>query len=171
MPAAKAKSAAKSDPKAGPKPHVGDRAPAFTLPTDGDGKVQLSKLKGKKVVVYFYPKDDTPGCTKEANGFQEKLKDFAKLDAEIIGISKDPPAKHDKFKDKYGLTFTLASDEDGKIVEKYGSWVEKNMYGRKYMGIDRSTFLIDETGKVQGVWRKVKVPGHVDEVLAAAKEL
>ena len=150
---------------------VGDKAPAFTLPTDGGGKISLTSLKGRKVVVYFYPKDDTPGCTKEACGFRDALPDFSKVDAEIIGISKDTPAKHDKFKVKYDLNFTLASDEEGKVVEKYGSWVEKNMYGRKYMGIDRSTFLIDEKGKVQGVWRKVKVNGHVDAVLEAAQAL
>jgi peroxiredoxin Q/BCP len=148
---------------------AGNRAPAFTLPTDGGGKVSLSKLKGRKVVVYFYPKDDTPGCTKEACAFRDAMPDFSKIDAEIIGISKDPPAKHDKFKDKYDLNFTLASDEDGKVLEAYGVWVEKNMYGRKYMGIERTTFLIDEKGKVANVWRKVKVNGHVDAVLEAAR--
>ena len=148
---------------------VGAKAPAFTLPTDGGGKVSLSKLKGKKVIVYFYPKDDTPGCTKEACAFRDSLPDFSKADAEVIGISKDPPAKHDRFKAKYDLNFTLASDEDGKVVEAYGVWVEKNLYGRKYMGIERTTFLIDEKGKVQAVWRKVKVNGHVEAVLEAAQ--
>ncbi len=146
---------------------VGDKAPAFTLPTDGGGKVSLSKLKGKKVIVYFYPKDDTPGCTKEACAFRDTLPDFSKANAEVIGISKDTPAKHDKFKDKYDLNFTLASDEDGKVLEAFGVWVEKNMYGRKYMGIERATFLIDEKGKVAQVWRKVKVNGHVEAVLEA----
>ena len=150
---------------------AGDKAPAFTLPTDGGGKVSLSKLKGKKVVVYFYPKDDTPGCTKEACAFRDAMPDFSKIDAEIIGISKDTPAKHDKFKAKYDLNFTLASDEDGKVLEAYGVWVEKNMYGRKYMGIERATFLIDENGKVAQVWRKVKVNGHIEAVLSTAADL
>ena len=149
---------------------VGAKAPAFTLPTDGGGNVSLSKLKGKKVVVYFYPKDDTPGCTKEACAFRDTLPDFSEAGAEIIGISKDPPAKHDRFKAKYDLNFTLASDEDGRVIEAYGVWVEKNMYGRKYMGIERATFLIDEKGKVQAVWRKVKVNGHVEAVLDAVRE-
>ena len=150
---------------------LGKPAPDFTLPTDGDGAVTLSKLKGKKVIVYFYPKDDTPGCTKEACGFRDSLPDFAAVDAEIIGISKDSVKKHDKFKAKYELPFTLAADEDGKVCEAYGSWVEKSMYGKTYMGIDRSTFLIDEEGILRGVWRKVKVPGHVDAVLKTAQEL
>ena len=149
---------------------VGDRAPSFTLPTDGGGTVSLSKLKGRKVILYFYPKDDTPGCTKEACGFRDALPDFSTAGAEVIGVSKDSVARHDAFKRKYDLPFTLAADEDGKVVEA-GSWVEKSMYGRKYMGIDRSTFLIDEKGVLRGVWRKVKVPGHVEDVLAAAKAL
>ncbi|MGP1253792.1 MAG: thioredoxin-dependent thiol peroxidase [Kiloniellales bacterium] len=150
---------------------VGKPAPDFTLPTDGGGSVSLKGLRGKKVVVYFYPKDDTPGCTKEACGFRDLLPDFSSLDAEIIGVSKDSVTKHDKFKAKYELPFTLASDEEGKTVEAYGSWVEKSMYGKKYMGIDRSTFLIDEKGVLRAEWRKVKVPGHVEEVLTKAKEL
>ncbi len=147
------------------------KAPDFNLPTDGGGTLKLSSLKGKKVVLYFYPKDDTPGCTKEACGFRDALPDFSKLDAEIVGVSKDPPARHDKFKAKYDLPFTLVSDEDGKMIEAYGSWVEKNMYGRKYMGIDRSTFLIDENGVIRKIWRKVKVKTHVDEVKTAAEAL
>ena len=150
---------------------VGNSAPDFTMKTDSGGEVSLAKLRGKKVVLYFYPKDDTPGCTKEACGFRDSMPDFSKIDAEIIGVSKDSVAKHDKFKAKYELPFTLASDEDGSVCEAYGSWVEKSMYGKKYMGIDRSTFLIDENGKLRGAWRKVKVPGHVDEVLKAAQEL
>ena len=150
---------------------VGKPAPDFTLPTDGDGEVTLSALKGKKVIVYFYPKDDTPGCTKEACGFRDALPDFSQADAEIIGISKDSVAKHDKFKAKYELPFTLASDTDGAVCEAYGTWVEKSMYGKKYMGIDRATFLIDEKGVLQAEWRKVKVPGHVDAVLEAARGL
>ena len=150
---------------------LGKPAPDFTLPTDGEGAVTLSKLKGKKVIVYFYPKDDTPGCTKEACGFRDALPDFAAVDAEIIGISKDSVKKHDKFKAKHELPFTLAADEDGKVCEAYGSWVEKSMYGKTYMGIDRSTFLIDEEGVLRAEWRKVKVPGHVEAVLKAAQGL
>ena len=127
--------------------------------------------KGRNVVLYFYPKDDTPGCTKEACGFRDALPDFSKLDAEIIGASKDSPAKHDKFKAKYELPFTLVSDEDGKMIEAYGSWIEKNMYGRKYMGIDRSTFLIDANGVIRKIWRKVKVKDHVADVKAALEAL
>ncbi len=149
----------------------GDKAPDFSLPTDGGGTLKLSGLKGRKVVLYFYPKDDTPGCTKEACGFRDALPDFTKLDAEIVGVSKDSPAKHDKFKAKYDLPFTLVSDEDGKMIENYGAWVEKNMYGRKYMGIDRSTFLIDEKGVIRKIWRKVKVKDHVEDVKAAAEGL
>ncbi len=150
---------------------LGKKAPAFTMPTDGGGKISLKDLKGQKVVLYFYPKDDTPGCTKEACGFRDALPDFTKVDAVIIGVSKDTVAKHDKFKEKYDLPFTLASDEDGKVCEAYGTWVEKSMYGRKYMGIERSTFLIDEKGVLRGEWRKVKVKGHVEEVLEAAQAL
>jgi peroxiredoxin Q/BCP len=150
---------------------IGDKAPDFTLPTDGGGEITLSKLRGAPVVVYFYPRDDTPGCTKEACGFNDMLPDFRKLKAEIIGISKDGPASHDKFKKKYGLKFRLAADADTKVMQSFGAWVEKSMYGRKYMGADRSTFLIDAAGVIRGLWRKVKVPGHVDEVLAAAKGL
>lgn len=150
---------------------VGDKAPDFTMPTDGGGEVSLAKLKGKPVVLYFYPRDDTPGCTKEACGFRDALPDFSGVGAEIIGVSRDTVAKHEKFKAKYDLPFTLGSDEGGAVTEAYGVWVEKNMYGRKSMGIERSTFLIDGDGVIRGVWRKVKVPGHVDAVLAAAKGL
>ncbi len=147
----------------------GDKAPDFTLPTDGAGSVTLSKLKGKKVVLYFYPKDDTSGCTAEACGFRDIFPNFRKLDAAVIGISRDSVASHDRFKKKYELPFMLAADVDGKVCERYGVWVEKSMYGRKYMGIERSSFLVDEKGVVRKAWRKVKVPGHVDEVLAAVK--
>ena len=150
---------------------VGDKAPDFTLPTDGDGSVTLSKLKGQKVVIYFYPKDDTSGCTAEACAFRDLFPRFKKGEAAVIGISRDSVKSHDKFKKKYELPFTLASDEEGKVTEKYGVWVEKSMYGRKYMGIERATFLIDEKGVVRKVWRKVKVPGHAEAVLAAAKAL
>jgi peroxiredoxin len=151
--------------------NVGDPAPDFDLSTDGGGQARLSDYKGRKLVLYFYPKDDTTGCTNEANGFSELAKDFAAADTTVIGVSKDSVKSHDKFKAKYGLDFTLASDVEGKVVEAYGSWVEKSMYGRKYMGIDRSTFLIDGEGRIRKLWRKVKVRGHVAEVLAQAQAL
>ena len=153
------------------KAQVGKTAPDFTLARDGGGQVTLPELRGKTVVLYFYPKDDTPGCTKEACGFRDALPDFSGIDALVLGVSKDSVAKHDKFKAKYELPFTLLSDEDGQACEAYGTWVEKSMYGRKYMGIDRGTFLIDEDGRLRAEWRKVKVPGHVDAVLQAAREL
>ncbi len=148
---------------------IGQPAPDFTLPAAGGGEISLSGLRGQKVIVYFYPKADTSGCTKEARGFNEDLPGFQGANAAVIGISKDPVKKLDKFREKYGLTFTLASDEQSDVTERYGSWVEKSMYGRSYMGIDRSTFLVDEQGVVRGIWRKVKVPGHVAEVLKAAR--
>jgi len=150
---------------------LGDKAPDFTLPTDGAGSVTLSRLNGKKVVLYFYPKDDTSGCTAEACGFRDSFPDYGGTGAVVIGISKDSVASHDKFKKKHELPFTLASDTAGDVCEKYGVWVEKSMYGRKYMGIERATFLIDGAGTVRGAWRKVRVPGHVAEVLTAARAL
>lgn len=147
----------------------GDKAPDFTMPTDGNGTVSLSDYKGRKLVLYFYPKDDTPGCTTESCGFRDSIKAFEKIGAAIIGVSKDSVKSHDKFKKKYDLNFPLGSDEDGKVCEAYGVWQEKSMYGKKYMGIARSTFLIDEKGKIIQAWYNVKVPGHVDEVAAAAK--
>jgi peroxiredoxin Q/BCP len=150
---------------------IGDKAPDFTLPTDGNGTIALKAQRGKKVVVYFYPKDDTTGCTKEACGFRDAMPDFSKIAATIVGISRDSVRAHDKFKQKYTLPFILASDESGEVCEKYGVWVEKSMYGRKYMGIERTTVLIDEKGVIRGVWPKVKIDGHVGEVLAAAKSL
>ena len=149
----------------------GQKAPDFSAATDGGKKLKLSDLRGKPVVLYFYPKDDTTGCTAEACAFRDQLPDFSKLKAQVIGVSKDTVAKHDKFKAKYELTFPLVADEDGKICEKYGTWVEKSLYGRKYMGIERATFLIDKAGAVAKVWHKVKVAGHVDDVLAALKAL
>jgi peroxiredoxin Q/BCP len=149
----------------------GGKAPDFTMKTDGNGTVSLSKLKGENVVLYFYPKDDTSGCTKEACDFRDNLPKFGKVDAVVIGVSRDSVESHDKFKKKYKLPFALASDEDGKVCEAYGTWVEKSMYGRKYMGIERATFLIDGKGIVRHVWRRVKVPGHVEDVLAAIKAL
>ena len=150
---------------------AGDKAPDFIMPTDGGGQVSLREFKGKPVVLYFYPKDDTSGCTKEAIGFSEQAKAFAKLGATVIGCSKDSVVSHDKFKQKHDLTIRLAADVDGKVCAAYGTWVEKSMYGRKYMGIERATFLIGGDGKIKEIWHKVKVPGHVDEVLAAAKAL
>jgi len=150
---------------------VGDKAPSFTLPADGGGKVSLKDFKGKAVVLYFYPKDDTSGCTAEACAFRDALPDFSKVKAEIVGISRDPVKSHDAFKAKYDLPFPLVSDEDGAVCEAYGTWVEKSMYGRKYMGIERTTFLIDGKGVIRNVWRKVKVPGHAAEVLKAAAAL
>ena len=149
---------------------AGQPAPEFDLPTAG-GRARLGDFKGRPLVIYFYPKDDTPGCTKEAQGFAEASPEFQAAGVALVGISKDSAASHDRFRAKYDLPFTLASDEHGGVVEAYGSWVEKSMYGRKYMGIDRSTFLIDCDGKVRSVWRNVKVPGHVAEVLAAARAL
>lgn len=150
---------------------VGKPAPDFTLPSDGGGKIALKKLKGKNVVLYFYPKDDTSGCTKQACGFNDSLPDFEGVDAVIIGVSRDSVASHDKFKKKYGLSFALGSDEEGTVTEAYGVWKEKSMYGKKYMGIERSTFLIDAKGVLRKEWRGVKVPGHVDEVLEAVNAL
>ncbi len=150
---------------------IGMPAPGFTLPADGGSTVDLSRLRGKVVILYFYPKDDTSGCTQESCDFRDAMPRFTGLNAEIIGISKDSVASHDKFKAKYGLTFPLASDENGHVCEDYGVWQEKSMYGRKYMGIERSTFLIDREGVIRGVWRKVKIPGHVEDVAEAARGL
>ena len=148
---------------------IGDKAPDFTLPTDGNGELTLSNFKGKKVVLYFYPKDDTPGCTTESCSFNDNLSALNKLNTAVIGLSKCSVQKHDKFKAKYDLNFPLASDEEGDVCEQYGTWVEKNMYGKKYMGIERSTFLIDENGKIEQIWRKVKVKEHVEAVMDALK--
>ncbi|MEL6596646.1 MAG: thioredoxin-dependent thiol peroxidase [Pseudomonadota bacterium] len=150
---------------------IGSAAPNFTLPRDGGGEITLSALRPKAVVLYFYPKDDTPGCTKEAIAFTEHLAAFEAAGAVILGISKDPVAKHDKFVAKHELKVALVSDEHSDVCEHYGVWVEKNMYGKKYMGIERATFLIDGTGKIAQVWRKVKVPGHAEAVLDAVKAL
>ncbi|MGI9369865.1 MAG: peroxiredoxin [Ruegeria sp.] len=152
-------------------PDISDIAPEFTLPRDGGGQVSLSDLRGNAVILFFYPRDDTPGCTKESIGFSEQLKAFADAGAQVFGISRDSVAKHDKFVAKHGLTTPLLSDEGSSVCEDYGVWVEKNMYGKKSMGIERSTFLIDAQGKIARVWRKVKVPGHVEEVLEAARAL
>jgi peroxiredoxin Q/BCP len=145
---------------------VGDKAPSFTAPTDGGQTLSLDNFKGKNVVLYFYPKDDTPGCTTEACDFRDNLTALQGLNAVVIGVSKDDAKAHDKFKKKYDLNFPLVVDDSG-ICEAYGCWVEKSMYGKTYMGIERSTFLIDGNGVIKQVWRKVSVKGHVDEVKAA----
>ncbi|MCA1777294.1 MAG: thioredoxin-dependent thiol peroxidase [Loktanella sp.] len=149
----------------------GDTAPDFTLPRDGGGEVSLADYKERPVVLYFYPRDDTPGCTKEALGFTERAEDFTAAGATVLGVSKDTVAKHDKFVSKHALGIVLLSDAESDVCERYGVWVEKNMYGRTSMGIERATFLIDGDGKVAQVWRKVKVPGHVDAVLDAVRAL
>ncbi len=150
---------------------VSDAAPDFTLPRDGGDSVTLSDLKGQAVVLYFYPRADTSGCTKQAVGFTEHGEAFQAAGAVVLGVSKDPVKKLDKFRDKHELGVALLSDEDSDVCEQYGVWVEKKMYGKTYMGIERATFLIDAEGKVAQVWRKVKVPGHVEAVLEAVKDL
>jgi len=150
---------------------VGHSAPDFTLPRDGGGDVTLSGLRPKAVVLYFYPKDDTSGCTAEAKAFTEHGAAFEAAGAVVLGVSKDSVKSHDKFVSKYGLGVILASDEGSDVCESYGVWAEKSMYGKKYMGIERSTFLIDGAGQIRNVWRKVKVPGHAEEVLAAVRAL
>lgn len=150
---------------------VSDTAPDFTLPRDGGGTVSLSDLRGDLVVLFFYPRDDTPGCTKESIGFSEQLQAFADAGAQVFGISKDSVAKHDKFVAKHELTTPLLSDEHGTMCEDYGVWKEKSMYGKTFLGIERSTFVVDREGKIAHVWRKVKVPGHVEEVLETVKAL
>ena len=172
--AAAKKSPAKSAPVKGATvkgPKIGDRAPDFTLPSDGTGMVTLSALRGKPVVLYFYPRDDTPGCTMEACGFNDNLPNFSDVNAEIIGVSKDHETSHARFRAKYGLKFHLAADTETKVAQAYGVWIEKSLYGRTYMGMDRATYLIDKDGVIRGVWRSVKVPGHVDDVLKAAQTL
>lgn len=150
---------------------ISQPAPDFTLPVTGGGDITLSDLRGNAVVLYFYPRDDTPGCTKEAIGFSEHLAAFEAAGTKVFGISRDTMAKHDKFTAKHELTVPLLTDEDGTMCEAYGVWVEKNMYGKKSMGIERATYLIDADGTIARIWRKVKVPGHVEEVLEAATAL
>lgn len=149
----------------------GIAAPDFTLPTDGGGSLTLSSLRGRKVVLYAYPQDDTQSCTSEALAFDALLADFAAAGTTVIGISPDSAKRHDKFKQKYGLKLTLVSDEEKTAIEAYGLWVEKQMYGRHYMGVERSTFLIDAAGRIARVWAKIRVKGHAEAVLAAAREL
>jgi thioredoxin-dependent peroxiredoxin len=151
-------------------PDVGDKAPAFSLEDQSGETVKLSDFKGKKVVLYFYPKDDTPGCTREACAFRDEHSALLKAGAVVLGVSPDSEATHAKFAGKYKLPFPLLADPDHAVSEKYGAWGEKSLYGRKFMGIQRSTFLIDGSGKVSRVWPKVKVDGHVDQVLEAIRE-
>ena len=148
-----------------------DTAPDFTLPRDGGDTVTLSTLRGAPVVLFFYPRDDTSGCTKESIGFSEALQEFAEAGAQIFGISKDSVASHEKFRDKHGLTVPLLSDENSDVCERFGVWKEKSMYGKTFFGIERSTFLIDAEGRIAREWRKVKVPGHAEEVLEAVRAL
>ena len=152
-------------------PAIGAKAPAFTLPRDGGGTVSLADFKGRKLVLYFYPKADTPGCTKEAIAFNGLKRAFAKAGAAILGVSADPVKAQDKFREKYDLAIPLASDESKKMLTAYGVWGEKSMYGRKFMGVRRTTFLIDRDGRIAQVWENVKVPGHAEAVLEAAKAL
>ncbi len=149
----------------------GDAAPDFTLLASGGRTVSLAAQKGRPFVLYFYPKADTPGCTKESQAFQEALSDFEGLGVDVIGLSKDSVKAQDKFAEKYALAFPLASDPEGKVVEAYGAWVEKSMYGKTYMGIDRSTILVGKDGRIAKLWRKVKVPGHAADVMKAVKAL
>jgi peroxiredoxin Q/BCP len=150
---------------------AGERAPAFSLTADDGMKVRLADLTGRPVVVYFYPRDDTPGCTREACSFRDQRAELKKLGAEVLGISTDSVETHSKFRDKYALNFPLLSDPDHRVAEKFGAWREKNMYGKKSLGIQRSTFLIDGDGKVVKVWKAVKVDGHDAQVVAALREL
>ena len=152
-------------------PAIGQPAPSFTLPRDGGTDVSLADYAGQMVALYFYPKDDTPGCTTEAIDFSAEAEAFAAAGAVVLGVSRDTVKKHEKFRDKHGLKVALLADEDGAVCEAYGVWVEKSMYGRTYMGIERTTFLIGRDGKIARVWEKVKVKGHVAEVLAAVAEL
>lgn len=150
---------------------IGDKAPDFSMPADGDRTLSLKDFKGKNIVLYFYPKDDTPGCTVEAKDFSAMLSDFKAANTVVIGASKDTVAKHDKFIGKHELSIPLLSDTDGELVEAYGVWVLKKLYGREYMGIERATYLIDTQGIIQHIWRKVRVKGHAETVLSAAKAL
>ncbi len=152
-------------------PETGETAPDFTLPRDGGGALTLSQLRPGKVVLYFYPRDDTPGCTLEAQGFTAQADAFAEAGATVVGVSRDSVAKHDKFIAKHDLAIALVSDAESDVCERYGVWVEKKMYGKTSMGIERATFLIDGAGRIARVWRKVKVDGHVDEVLEATRAL
>lgn len=150
-------------------PEAGQPAPALDLPTDNGGRVSLGRLEGRPVVVYFYPKADTPGCTNQGKDFSALIDDFAALDATVVAVSRDPVRKLDRFKAKHDLKVVLASDEDGAACEAWGVWVQKKLYGREYMGVERATFLVGRDGNVVGTWRNVRVPGHAAQVLAALK--
>ena len=149
----------------------GDEAPAFTVPSDSGRELGPADFAGKPLVIYFYPKDDTPGCTAQACAFRDMMPEWQRLGVAIIGISKDDIGRHEKFRDKFTLNFPLLADTDGRVCEAYGTWVEKSMYGRKYMGIDRATFLVDGAGVIRRIWRNVKVPGHIDAVREAVEAL
>ena len=150
---------------------AGKKAPDFTLPADGGRKVKLSGLRGKPVVLYFYPRDDTPGCTREACAFRDRKKELAELGAAVLGVSTDTVESHEKFRDKHGLNFPLLADAEHKVAEKYGAWREKTRFGKTSMGIQRSTFLVDADGVVRKVWKSVKVDGHDEQVLSALRAL
>ncbi len=152
-------------------PTAGDKAPEFILATDSDGTISLGSFAGRKLVLYFYPKDDTPGCTTEGKDFSALAADFAAAGTAIVGVSRDSVAAHAKFRAKHGLAISLGADDAGTVTESYGVWVEKSMYGKKYMGIERATFLIDASGTIARAWHKVKVPGHAPDVLVAAQAL
>ena len=169
--AAAKKAALAAVPEAASGPALGDVAPAFSMPASGGRTVSSAELKGKPYLLYFYPKADTPGCTKQACGVQEALPQLGKLGLTVIGVSPDPMKPIEKFAGKYNLTFPLASDEDHKVAYAYGVWVQKSMYGRTYMGMERSSFLVGEDGKIVAVWRKVKPEEHAAQVMAAAKGL
>ena len=154
-----------------PQLSEGDMAPEFTLPTTDGGRISVTDLRGGPAVIYFYPKDDTPGCTAQATSFSLLMPEFERIGVRVVGISPDSVRKHGRFSAKHGLTVTLGSDTDAAAAQAYGVWAEKSMFGRKYMGIERTTFLLDGTGRIVRIWRKVKVRGHAEEVLTAAKEL
>jgi len=158
-------------PKDSGETSVGAVAPDFDLPTDGGGRLRLSELRARKVVLYFYPADDTEGCTLEAVNFTALLPEFKRAGTTVVGVSPDSPKSHDRFKEKHALKLLLAADADHQVIERYGLWGEKTMFGRKYMGVERATFLIDRLGRIAQVWRKVRVKGHAEAVLAAAKAL
>ncbi len=160
-----------ADSAAGGRPETGQPAPDFTLPTTGGGTLRLSALRPRSVVLYFYPKDDTPGCTTQATDFTARHADFDALGAQVLGVSRDSLASHERFREKHALAIPLLSDEDGTVCRAYGVWVEKTNYGRRYMGIERSTFLIDGKGVLRRIWRNVRAKGHADEVLTALREL
>lgn len=158
-------------PETGKTVKTGSKAPAFVLDTDNADTLHLKNLEGRIVVLYFYPKDNTPGCTRQAIAFSGKAEEFARENAVIVGVSRDSVEKHGKFRSRHNLDIILGSDEDGRVVRQYGVWVEKSMFGKKYMGIERTTFLVDTGGIIRHIWRKVKVPGHAEAVLEAVRKI